>query len=660
MFYNQPQTYYGTMPPPPGGYVPQQQMPPQQMSPQQWQQVQQWQQQQMQQQQAMLQQQQMQQQMAMQRQWQQPRAVPTAFPSQMGYQGYPQQMPMPMQMQGGMNQVFNQQPWTSGNLDGRSVGSGFSRFSGNNTQAQQPMMQTTQPMVPQQTWNQGMSQSDRYLASISRDNLPASVKGQQRDERPLLNQSQQSAEQERQNDYYRAWAKKKQEDDERERKKHLEHMRQVANIAGMSEEEYQEYIDSDTDEDEEDFDMQAEPTPVMVQQQTMVTPTRTITIDKRKKRRFVLVNSTAQRGEIAAKKDFVATTRKPYITAPNTTYQALAKVIENGKITYEPVNSEEGLTEEELDRGRHYINRASLALKEVHPIKAQRAEVQVLSGDEMVSAPERKKEVIQDRASKIVVHETEDELSVTEAILDAKFTHKKTTKTGDGVCTAVKTSLRKYFIAKQDKVEILSTLSQATTFKELQIEINRLLASNDVETVEFVAQLDRYLTQELEKLIHVKMGLYGISFGSFADDAVELIRHIEGKFGQTFGKAITSYQSTFIKSLLEPSVLDLDEEDTSDDKYYGVGVKKNTLIAYVDIDADSLNVGTVDNAALLVSNSTLPNLYDFIKELFKNSPEAYTRFIVTNDERIFELNKGLIDAGAEIPSFLIQEVKLYR
>ena len=123
---------------------------------------------------------------------------------------------------------------------------------------------------------------------------------------------------------------------------------------------------------------------------------------------------------------------------------------------------------------------------------------------------------------------------------------------------------------------------------------------------------------------------------------------------------MSSYQATFIKSLLEPSILDLDEEVTGDDKYYGVGVKKNTLIAYVDIDADSLNVGTVDKVALLVSNSTLPNLYDFIKELFKNSPEAYTRFIVTNDERIFEINKGLIDAGAEIPSYLITEVKLYR
>lgn len=677
MFYNQPpgMPQQGMMPPyPNGGY-------PQQMTPQQWQQMQQ---QQMMQQQWQQQQLMQQQQMMQQRGWQQPRAVPNQYPGQMGYPGYPPQMQQPMPQMGMGNVFHGQQPWTSGNLDGRSVGSGFSKYSsGNNNPQPQPGPWPTPAShrLQNQSMGQGMSVSERYLATVPEDRLPASVRGAQSqtvsDTRPVVNQPQQAESQALNEARMRVWAEMKREDDEK-------HLRRVAAISGMSEKEYDEYMEKDTDDDvEEDFDpferqqefnrrvdtlMQKQPMSEPAEQSTYQpvqseVPRRVIPIETRKKRKFVLVNSIDQRGEIADKKDFMSTPRKPYITAPNTTYQALAKTTAktaDGVVTvYEPISSEEGLTEEELDRGRHYINKASLALKEAHPIKAQTAEVQVLQGDQMVSAPERKKEVIQDRASNAIVHETEGELSITEAILNTKYLHKVSTTRGDGVYTVVKTDLRRYFIAKQSMAEIVSKLSETTTFKELQLEINRLLANNDPDVVEFTAQLDRYLTQELEKLIHIKMGLYGISFGSFADDAVDLIRHIEGKFGPTYSRALTGYQETFIKSLLVPSILNMDESVTDEStKYYGVGIKKKMLIAYVDIDADSLNVGTVDRVALLISNATLPNLYDFVKELFKKSPGVYTHYIVTNDERIFEINKGLIDAGSEIPTYLINEVTL--
>ena len=215
MFYNQPpgMPQQGMMPPyPNGGY-------PQQMTPQQWQQMQQ---QQMMQQQWQQQQLMQQQQMMQQRGWQQPRAVPNQYPGQMGYPGYPPQMQQPMPQMGMGNVFHGQQPWTSGNLDGRSVGSGFSKYSsGNNNPQPQPGPWPTPAShrLQNQSMGQGMSVSERYLATVPEDRLPASVRGAQSqtvsDTRPVVNQPQQAESQALNEARMRVWAEMKREDDEK-------------------------------------------------------------------------------------------------------------------------------------------------------------------------------------------------------------------------------------------------------------------------------------------------------------------------------------------------------------------------------------------------------------------------------------------------------------
>ena len=325
--------------------------------------------------------------------------------------------------------------------------------------------------------------------------------------------------------------------------------------------------------------------------------------------------------------------------------------------------------EENMDRNQHFVTPTSKALTQVIPPKqTTRMDAAYSSLDKLSNAvveiDAKKSDVVaKDEAIKAASKNMEKYVmesvdSLDKAILSCKYLS-KSVNGDDADCTAYRVDayMRKLFVSRQDYAPVLQGFATCRNINALAQEMVKAFESHesDKELKEMVAGLDRYLKEKLSHVLTMKMSLPAIDFDSFMYDAPDLFDYIKSKFGEGFKEALIRYQGEFIMKHLN-TVNDIDlcmsfDEPVSDittevtNKVFVYGIEEQISVTYVDVQAFELDINLVHDKPNLVMESTLPELYKFVRATVDSEIQKIpfaAHYMVTADDCVFELHKGII------------------
>lgn len=377
--------------------------------------------------------------------------------------------------------------------------------------------------------------------------------------------------------------------------------------------------------------------------------------------------------------EWAPTEQLPYPPAINASKEVRVRITRRypnhkPKVQFEVASAEAfKISEEQMDRNRHYVSPASKRLDEIEPVRKPVVVDYNSETDETTystaPASQVKTEIIGSKV-KVLPTGTLSSGSSIENVVDASKYFFKAHACLDRSAQAarINTSINKEFFTKEDHNEWLVKLSQCKTIGQLSKEMLKVVTSTDSseDLLKFVSRIDTYLRRKIIHTLRYKLGISNISIDSFMEDAPNLFAYLRDNHGESYTVALAGYQQEFIESYMAPSgYITYEEseaeggEDHQNTRVYGV--EQQVSVTYVDMKADDLNVSLINGMPNIVSAASLPQLYDFIRittGIFSESEDHPTaHYLVTNDDRVFEIAIGLMGIK-EMPSMLIHEIMI--
>lgn len=169
----------------------------------------------------------------------------------------------------------------------------------------------------------------------------------------------------------------------------------------------------------------------------------------------------------------------------------------------------------------------------------------------------------------------------------------------------------------------------------------------------FAFKLNAHLTKELNSVLANKLSLSGLSINSFLEDALDLEPYLAQAYGDVWASAFREYEPLFIQKHIrgelpyENSMDDMRELAAFDDRQVdAVFITSAYSITRLDIFSADLNIECLQNQGSAILESELPLLHRMAKSILATErlgkiPFAH-HLIVTADEKIYEIHKGLI------------------
>lgn len=341
-----------------------------------------------------------------------------------------------------------------------------------------------------------------------------------------------------------------------------------------------------------------------------------------------------------------------------------------------------------VDRNKHQIvvTGAGQALKNVIPASfATREQALQESVTNLMVATQKVFEAGDDEDALRAITETEVTVNsdfdthffLEEMIFNTRRKHEKVTK-GDTNCRVYQgfSILVKPVVCSEALGATLrDTVSKATTFTVVCNAIKGILSrpTTSPGDRQAILQLDRDLTKILNGILADRLSLPAVKIDSFFDDAPDLSAYLRSGFGAGYSESLDRYQKEFIRtyfSFLDQETSDAfvwqkypaDEDpetpidlqsDQAEAPYVYPGMvlmNRPHCITLVNVLASELGVVIDYGIANVVQQSKNPTLYSLIRNCILKGehydPSMAHTYLVTSDNVIFELHKGLIVGDA--------------
>ena len=385
--------------------------------------------------------------------------------------------------------------------------------------------------------------------------------------------------------------------------------------------------------------------------------------------------------------EWAPTQENPYPPAINIRKEILIKISSKSETGRRQVRYITGkiedyeLTEDEMNRQQQYVATKTTNLTEFTP-KAKPVDLSAIVTEETsnkttVTKTKVKDEMIDESMFDVDLDVIPPVMCLKEAVTMSNYLH-YARNVGNNIPTSTRmeTAVQKSFFSEEDHSDVLKTLSRTHSFQHLCNEMVKITSdrNSSKELLEFMGKLDTYLKNKLHRVIRYKLGLTNLTVDSFMEDAPNLIPFLNNNKGELYAKALSNNQKEFILTYLAPTepvrFEDTTQKDEADDStetevekpvIKTTGVQENITVTSIDLSSSQLGVSAVVNVASLVSASMLPELNNFIAlttDISLDPSSHYSaHYLLTNDDRLFELHKGYLSTQA-IPSYLINEVIL--
>lgn len=369
----------------------------------------------------------------------------------------------------------------------------------------------------------------------------------------------------------------------------------------------------------------------------------------------------------------------PYPPAINSRTEILIKITRfpgtrKARVRYVVGKPEDyNVTEEEMNRNQHYVTSTTLRLNEFTP-KSKPTDINALGKeDNSPHVPANDKMINQEMIEESMFDGEPGNMppvmSVREAVIMCNYTHKAININDSSLTsTRVSSAVQKFFFGQEDHSATLLALGKTHSFQHLCNEMTKITSNKDSskELLSVVTVLDNYLKNKLLRVLRYKLGITDLSFDSFVDDAPLIFSYLKDNYGESYSKALYDNQKEFILTYLAPTDSARFEEMGNDENVHenvikAGGIQEAITVTCIGLSSAQLNVATKQNMASLVSEASLPQLHNFIAlttDITIDPDDHFgSHYLLTNDDRLFELHKGYLSTEA-FPSYLIHEVVL--
>lgn len=202
--------------------------------------------------------------------------------------------------------------------------------------------------------------------------------------------------------------------------------------------------------------------------------------------------------------------------------------------------------------------------------------------------------------------------------------------------------LATYFVAPTEMSKrLFEKLVDLKTLKQVA-EYLREFATNNAngEAAALVWRVERFITQRVLHVIRRRMGLSEFTFDSLIDDIDAVFEVMEKDWGVVYSNALHSYEGELIKSLFEESSFGFYALDDTNTEVAASEIP--VTVTLVDADVTEFGVNVPGDKSYEVFPSNFPGFYDFIQAIVTTKPEAHHHYIVTEDDKVYEVSRSLV------------------
>lgn len=251
------------------------------------------------------------------------------------------------------------------------------------------------------------------------------------------------------------------------------------------------------------------------------------------------------------------------------------------------------------------------------------------------------------------------------AIFDGRLSQKQS-GIEDTDCKAYRVYkiIAKPIVCDRNHSEFLNNLSNCKSFRELASILSELLTINndDKSLMNLCYEVDKLLTIEINDVLRNRMSIPNITIDSFIDDVNELPEYLGNMFGSMYKRIFLEFQRNYIPNMLGVCDSDVAEslrENLGNDNTNAVinFIDQSYSITYLNVLSYELGIKPYEHCASSLLENENPLMYSFVSGLFNQDndldKEAFHNLIVTSDNKIYEVFKGMI--GSDF--YTICEVK---
>ena len=216
-----------------------------------------------------------------------------------------------------------------------------------------------------------------------------------------------------------------------------------------------------------------------------------------------------------------------------------------------------------------------------------------------------------------------------------------------------------------DRSSTFSELSQATSHKEVVDIIESLLnkLGKTTSDIYLAMRINNYMTDAINLVIRNNLSIPGLFIESYKEDVLGLADHLGYNYSSLHKEIFLDMESILLKLCLGECSNDLQEladgfldGDNTDDVVSIEFLVANYSFTHLSFHSSELNVKPYSECASLI-DSTTPVLYKICTTLLKQENECkekiYRRFLITEDDVIYEISKGWLMKNA----ITVSEVK---
>ena len=381
-------------------------------------------------------------------------------------------------------------------------------------------------------------------------------------------------------------------------------------------------------------------------------------------------------------KQWVTTKEQPYPLAFNNRKEILVRKLSepnnpNASVDYQ-IHTPSGfnISSEQMDRNRHLVTPITTRLSEFTPPKEA---VDIVETYEKLPGSDKpvtmRKEVVPEAIDVNDINEEayepdETVESLEEAVLLSKCYYTPQPEGGKRIGSSnIKVTMQKTFVAKDNENgklcrAILESFAETKTIRQLCTLIERTSHENtgNFDVQQLLAGLDNYLRRALEHAVQYKLGISGLYLDSFTNDAPSLFGYLRDKHGEYYAMALRKHETSFIRDNLilneKHNYVDLGVDDVKSTRLILHEIQTKAIVTYIDVPSGLLNITLKRGVPNQVLESSLPELYKFIKRMFENNVldiDVSKFYLVTNDDRVFEYYRGYL-GDDNFGAYLIHEV----
>lgn len=361
-------------------------------------------------------------------------------------------------------------------------------------------------------------------------------------------------------------------------------------------------------------------------------------------------------------KDWTPFLAQPYLPLINPEFQILGVRTKVGRDGKQIVEAYVDQKEQNVDREAHQIGMIQRAvIDRVNPLYTSRSEANSLTLREISQTYQSVTDLNDDQAhqklaaSNVICPMTvdDDDNNLHSAIQTARFyraAQKASTK-GIGTAFTVPIYIKQTFLTEKDNNAVFSEFKNYKNFKAVAQFLKQKLASaaSDYSVIENIAQIDHYLTDKLNDLLHNKLGLHNLTSSTFIEDVSDLEPCIK-EYGSIYLDKYLAAQEDFINLYISNPEMEEIEVDIAGNKsdVCTVNFYCLTYITLLGVLENELSVDIPDDKAVAVLAGSHPALYEFISTMLKNvgknkqGKAIAELYIVTMDDNVYQIHEGLI------------------